>query len=191
MRYLLILWFAFPALCFADTPAKWGMQELMTGLAKIQETKATFIELKYLKVLKQPLESSGTLYFKSPAHLEKHTLQPRVESLVLDKELLSINIQSRNIKRTLVLHDYPEVWALVESIRSTLAGDLNALQQFYTYEFSGDARHWQLALKPIESKARQFVNEIHFSGQDDHVESIETIDSNGDHTLMKITEEIK
>jgi hypothetical protein len=187
MRYLSILLIYFPALCFAEAPAIWGMPDLMAELAKVQETKATFVELKYLKVLKQPLESSGTLYFQSPAHLEKHTLQPKAESLVLSNEMLSIEIQSRNIKRTLVLRDYPEVWALVESIRSTLAGDLSALQQLYKFELAGKAQSWQLKLQPIEIKARKFVSEIHFSGQGAYVESIETFDANGDHTLMKIS----
>jgi outer membrane lipoprotein-sorting protein len=191
MRYLFLLFIFSPSLCIAESPVAWGIQDLMSGLSKIQETRATFVEFKYLKVLKRPLESSGTLLFKSPGHLEKHTLLPKVESLILDKEMLSIEIQSRNLKRTLLLHDYPEVWALVESIRSTLAGDLNTLQKYYTYELIGDAQHWKLTLHPIEVKARKFVSEIHFSGQVDHVASIETFDDNGDHTLMNISEDIK
>ena len=96
----------------------------MQGLAQRPTSQGKFTEHKYLSVLNRPLESSGTLMFQAPGHLEKHTLVPKAEDLVLDQGVLTIDSKARNIKRTLVLQEYPAVWAFVESIRSTLAGDL-------------------------------------------------------------------
>lgn len=191
MRYILLILLYIPTLCLADPAAQWDIQYLMNELASVKEKKAQFVETKYLKVLKHPLESSGTLLFKAPARLEKHTLQPKVESFIFDQDVLSIHIESRNIKRSLMLRDYPEIGAFIESIRATLAGDLSALKRFYSYQLEGNAAHWQLHLLPIESRFRKVVSEIHLSGHAAHVDSIETVDVNGERTVMKITEDLQ
>lgn len=190
MRILLIAILCLPLLCRAETVTAWDIQQLMQGLAQVKEAKGKFVEHKFLSVLNRPLESSGTLFFQSPDHLEKHTLTPKVETLVLDQGVLTIESKTRNIKRTLVLQEYPAIWAFVESIRSTLAGDLPTLQRFYQVELEGDAAHWQMRLQPVELKMRDVISEIRVSGRNNRVDSIETVEANGDHTLMKIMEEL-
>lgn len=184
---ILILWL--PAISLANTTPSWDLRQLMLGLSQVKESRATFTEQKFLKILKQPLESSGTLLYQAPDHLEKHTLVPRVESLVLDKGELTIDIKARNIKRTLVLQDYPAVWAFVESIRSTLAGDLPTLERFFKIELQGNSTAWKVRLLPIEAKTRKAVSEILFSGSGSKVDTIDIFESNGDHSLMKVVED--
>jgi hypothetical protein len=140
-------------------------------------------------VLNKPLETSGTLSFQAPGHLEKHTLVPKVENLVLDQGVLTIENESRNIRRTLVLQEYPAVWAFVESIRSTLAGDLPTLERFYQIELEGDATKWRMQLLPLEQKTRAVVRQIVITGRGNHVTGIETFESNADHSMMKVIEE--
>ena len=178
-----------PALCRAETVTSWDVRQLMQGLAQVKETKGKFVERKFLSVLKQPLEFSGTLLFQAPGHLEKHTLAPKMESLVLDQGVLTIDSKARNIKRTLVLREYPAIWAFVESIRSTLAGDLPTLEHFYKIDLEGDAAHWKMRLQPIELKTREVMREIHINGRGNWVDNIETLESNGDRALMEIVED--
>ena len=185
-RALLILLLCLPVPGRAETPA-WDIQQLMQGLAQVQESKARFVERKYLSVLNRPLESSGTLSFQAPGHLEKHTLAPKTESLVLDQGVLTIASAAR--KRTLVLQEYPAIWAFVESIRSTLAGDLPTLERFYKIELEGGAAHWKMRLLPIEQKTREVIREIRIDGRGNRLESIEILESNGDHSLMKVVED--
>lgn len=189
MRILLITLLCLPLLCRAETASTWDIHQLMRGLAQVKEAKGKFVESKFLSVLSRPLESSGTLLFQAPGHLEKHTLAPKDESLVLDQGVLTIDSKARNIKRTLVLQEYPAIWAFVESIRSTLAGDLPTLQRFYTIELEGDAARWKMRLLPIELKMRDVISEIRVSGRGTWVDSIETLDANGDHALMKVVED--
>ena len=87
----------------STSAAAWGLPQLMQSLAQVSATQGKFVERKYLSVLNRPLESSGTLSFRAPDHLEKHTLSPKQESLVLDQGVLVIDSKARNIKRTLVL----------------------------------------------------------------------------------------
>ncbi len=186
---LIIILLSLPALCYAEATPSWDLRQLMQGLAQVKESRASFTEQKFLKILKQPLESSGTLLYQSPDHLEKHTLVPKVESLVLHQGELTIDIKARNIKRTLVLQDYPAAWAFVESIRSTLAGDLPTLERFFKIELEGNSAAWKIKLLPIESKTRKMVSEIVLSGNGSKVDSVDIFEANGDHSLMRVIEE--
>jgi hypothetical protein len=184
MRILLVLLLSLPVLCQAESGVPWDVRQLMQALSVVKESKARFVERKSLSILNRPLESSGTLVFAAPAHLEKRTLTPKVETLLLDQGVLTIDM--RNTKRTLVLQEYPAVWAFVESIRSTLAGDLPTLERFYQIELEGDAAHWKLRLLPTQQTTRDAICEIRISGHANRVESIETLEPNGDHSIMKV-----
>lgn len=186
---LFILLLSLPAFCHAEPAPPWDLRQLMQSLAQVKESRASFTEQKFLKILKQPLESSGTLLYQAPDRLEKHTLVPKAESLVLYQGELTIDIKARNIKRILVLQDYPAVWAFVESIRSTLAGDLPTLEHFFKIELEGNSAAWKMKLLPIESKTRKMVSEISFVGNGNKVDSIDIIEANGDHSLMKVVED--
>ena len=128
----------------------------MQDLGQVKTAKGRFVERKYLAILTAPLESSGTLVYIAPSRLEKHTLAPRAESLVLDGDQLTIESKEPNQRRTLALQDYPVVWAFVESIRSTLAGDLALLKRFYEIALDGDEGKWRLVLKPSDPKMRDW-----------------------------------
>lgn len=191
MRALLMLLCLVPAIAYAEaepSPA-WGLPQLMSSLAQVKTSQGKFVEHKFLSVLNRPLESSGTISFRAPDHLEKHTLAPKVEDLVLDQGVLTIDSKARNIKRTLVLQEYPAVWAFVESIRSTLAGDQATLERFYTVDLEGDAKKWSMRLSPIERRTREMVREIVISGRGNRVTSIEMSESNADRSTMTVVED--
>jgi len=186
MRLLFMLLLCLPAWSHAEEESAWDVQQLMRSLAQVKQAEGRFVERKFLSMLNRPLESSGTLLFQAPGHLEKHTLLPKEESLVLDQGVLTIESKARNIRRTLVLREYPALWAFVESIRSTLAGDLPTLERFYRIELEGDAAHWKMRLLPIELRTREVMREIRIGGRGNRVDRIEMLESNGDHALMKV-----
>jgi hypothetical protein len=85
------------------------------------------------------------------------------------------------------LQDYPLIRAFVESIRSTLAGDLPTLTRYYEVELAGSERKWRLTLKPGEPGMQEVVREIRISGGSGSISAIETIETNGDRSVMTIT----
>lgn len=173
----------------APANAAWGLPQLMQELAQVKHSQGHFVEKKLMAVLDVPLVSSGTLSFSAPDHLEKHTLKPRDESLVLDQGVLTIENKQRNQKRTLVVQQYPAVWALVESIRSTLAGDQATLERFYIVQLKGDASRWRMKLLPRDRQAGMMVKEIVFSGSGGRVSGIEMLEVNGDSSSMSVSAE--
>jgi len=167
--------------------AGWDIKRLMQELGQVKTANARFVERKHLAILNAPLEISGTLVYVAPSRLEKHTLAPRPESLVLEREELTIESKERNQRRTLVLQDYPVIWAFVESIRSTLAGDLPTLSRFYQVSLDGGERRWRLTLKPSEPGMQGVVSEIRISGDRSWINAIEIIETGGDRSVMTMT----
>lgn len=173
----------------ADTGAVWGLEQLMQNLAQVKSVKSRFVERKYLAMLNAPLNSSGTLVYTAPGRLEKYTLLPKAETLVLEQERLVIEYKDRNQRRTLLLQDYPVIWAFVESIRSTMAGDLQTLNRFYRTSLEGNEEQWRLSLRPADAKMQSMVKEIHIGGSRNRVRSIEITEAEGDRSVMTITED--
>ena len=160
----------------------------MQRLAQVKSSKAKFVERKSLQILNAPLEFTGTLSYSAPAHVEKHTLTPKPESMVLDQDRLTVEDKTRGQKRTLTLQDYPVLWAFIESIRSTLAGDLQSLNRFYRVDLEGDEQEWRLVLKPRESRVQEMVSSIRVGGTAASIRTIEVNEANGDRSVMTITE---
>jgi hypothetical protein len=174
----------------ADQPApNWGVQSLMQQLAQVEHSHARFVERKYLKVLKAPLEQSGTLSYNRPDRLEKRTLKPKLEILSVAGDKLTLENPSRKVRRELRLRDYPALWGFVESIRSTLGGDIKSLERFYRVELEGEPTDWRLFLVPLDSKMNEVISLVRIDGSQARIDTIEVQETGGDRSVMKIYED--
>lgn len=165
----------------------WNVARLMQELAKVKTSKGRFVERRYVGILTSPLESSGTLLYVAPDRLEKRTLSPRVESVLLEGEQLTLESEQPKRRRSIRLEDYPAVGVFVESIRSTLAGDLAALKRLFDIALEGDEREWRMVLRPTDLNMRELVSEIRVGGRRNSINSIEFLEPNGDRSRMTIT----
>lgn len=164
--------------------AEFTIDTLMQILAQTRSDNAVFSEKKYVAILDKPVESSGELLYRAPDRLEKRTLKPRPESMILDRGVLVIE-RGRQTHR-LELQTYPELAAFVDSIRGTLAGDRRALEQSFRLSLEGSAESWQLELTPIGEKMQSVISKILIAGSRDAVRSIETDQADGDRSVMMI-----
>jgi len=179
---------ALALLAMADAArAEWGLTQLMNELARVQHATARFVERKYLKMLTTPLVVRGKLEYVAPGRVEKRTLEPRPEALIVDGDM--VVLESVTGRRTLALQDNPVVWAFVESIRSTLNGDLSTLERFYAVDFDGTPDAWRLRLAPKEEPMKRIVSLILISGERDRIKTIEIKEAQGDRSVMTVLEE--
>lgn len=176
-----------PAAAQPVAPAGWSIEQLMSNLRQAGGDRARFAERKQIAILNKPLDSSGTLMYVPPDRLEKRTLAPHQENMVLEGDRLTFESPARNQRRTFSLREHPGIWALVESMRSTLAGDLEKLKRFYAVSLEGSATAWRLILKPVESDMRDVVSEIRIGGARGRIATVEIIEANGDRSLMVVT----
>jgi len=176
------------AFCASSWAADWTLPDLMRQLAQQKSGKATFTEKKYLSLLDKPLESSGELSFDAPDRLEKRTLKPKAEALVLEGDRLTVTLADKR-PINLRLQDRPDVAAVVESMRGTLNGDLTALQKIYSVDFSGSSDKWLLLLTPTptQSGVAKILRQIRIAGSDANIRTISFEQADGDRSEMTIS----
>jgi outer membrane lipoprotein-sorting protein len=168
----------------ATAVAPSSLDQLLQLLATRQHGHVSFTEVQELHMLQRPLRSSGELLYDAPDRLEKRTLLPRPETLLLEHGVL--RMQRGQHTRVLALQDYPQVVPFVESIRATLAGDRAALEHYFTVSFSGTLEHWTLELVPLEATLARTVQQVRISGERDAIHTVEIRQSDGDASVLTI-----
>jgi outer membrane lipoprotein-sorting protein len=159
-------------------------EQLMQRLAQTKASRVGFTDRKYLSSLDRPLESSGELLFTAPSRLEKRTIKPKPETLVVDGN--TVTIERNGTRRSLSLTSYPEIAALTDSIRATLSGDLATLTRDYRVVVDGTAAQWKLTLLPSDAKIAQIVSRVTIDGRENRIESFEVLQADGNRSVTTI-----
>jgi hypothetical protein len=141
-----------------------------------------------LAILDRPLRSSGELLYDAPDRLEKRTLEPRPEDLVLEHGMLSV--ERNHHRRSVSLHDFPQAVPYVESLRATLAGDRAALARYFAVQFSGTLGSWTLELTPTDAVLKRSVRHILITGETDRIRTVQIRLSDGDTSTLTIGREV-
>ncbi|MCT9070576.1 outer membrane lipoprotein carrier protein LolA [Cupriavidus gilardii] len=168
----------------ASADAAWSVDRLMATLARQPSGNARFVEKKYMAMLERPLESSGELRFVAPDRLEKRTLAPKPETLLVQGDMLTVERAGRST--TIPLGNHPELAGFIESLRGTLAGNRQALEQYYRLALEGSARRWTLTLTPSDSRMAAAIATIRIDGAGERLERVEIRQSDGDRSVMTI-----
>lgn len=164
--------------------AGWDLEQLMQSLARNTSGRATFTEQKFIALLDKPVLSSGELLYTAPDRLEKRTLKPKPETMVLDHDTVTVERGKRQY--VLRVKDYPELGVFVESIRGTLAGDRASLERLYQLTLDGSEAHWTLVLRPLNPMMLAVVQRITMQGERAELRSIEVEQADKDRSVMLI-----
>jgi outer membrane lipoprotein-sorting protein len=175
---LLLAMLALPAIAAFD------VGQLMDDLARHKGGTAKFVEKKYISLLDKPVVSTGEMSFTPPDQLEKRTLTPRVETMRLDKDIISIERDKQ--KLSIRLSSQPEALAFIDSIRGTLTGNRAALEKNYLLSLAGTTDKWVLTLLPSDQKISALVLRITVSGNKNQIRTIEYLQADGDRSVLSI-----
>ncbi len=173
-----------PAPAAAQAAPAFGVDQLMSTLAQRKSGRVRFTETKYLAMLAKPVQSSGELLFTAPDHLEKRTVSPKAENMVLDGDMLTVERDGKRF--TMPLQNYPELAAFIESIRGTLAGNRHTLERYYKLGLEGRASRWTLTLTPADSRMAAVVSQVRIDGSQDALDRVEIRQADGDRSVMTI-----
>ena len=161
------------------------LERLMALLAAHPGGRVRFVERRHMAMLDAPLVSRGEMSYRAPDWLERRTLSPRPERLLLDKDTLTLERDQRRM--SMPVSQRPEVEAFVASIRSTLQGDRAALERHYRVALQGQPeKRWTLTLEPLQARLRGIVTQIVISGVGVAVDRIDYSQSDGDRTEMRL-----
>jgi hypothetical protein len=175
-----------PLICRGAEPAgdPATFEQLLKLLSEHRHGRVAFTEVQHLSILDQPLHSSGELLYDAPDRLEKRTLEPRAEDLLLENGVLMVERNHR--RHSVALRDFPQALPFVESLRATLAGDRIALERYFAVHFSGDLEHWTLELTPAGATVRRNVQRILIVGEHDRIGTVEIDQRDGDSSTLTL-----
>ena len=171
--------------CLAPLPAAaFDLGDLMRHLVAHPGGRARFVETKYLAVLDQPLVARGEMTYTPPGRLEKRTLSPKQETLLLEGNRLSLQRDRQTL--SIDLASQPQALAFIDSIRGILAGNRQALEQNYSLHLAGRLDQWTLTLLPRDMKIAELVLRITVQGSRGQLRSIDYLQADGDRTELRI-----
>jgi outer membrane lipoprotein-sorting protein len=183
MRILTLILLFTATACLAAQP-EFTVSQLMSLLAQRKQGEVKFTETDYLQVLDQPVKSSGVLVYRAPDHLEKRTLEPKKESMILDGDQLTVQRGHRT--RQIQVSAYPQAAPYVDAIRDTLAGNEAGLDKVFQVGFTGTRDAWKLQLVPLDRDAARKVKRVEIDGGADVIHTVEILQSDGDKSVMTL-----
>lgn len=177
------------ALAAGAMPVAWAfdLPELMGQLARHKSGEARFTEQRFVRGLEGPLDASGTLSFTAPDKLVRRTLSPRLETMAVEGNTLTLSRGGRS--RTLTLDSMPELLGMIEALRGTLSGDAATLQRYFKTTLAGDGAAWTMDLVPTDDRLAAQLRSVRMQGRGGEVLGIEMEFVGGDRSVMAISPE--
>jgi hypothetical protein len=161
------------------------LDELMRRLASVQQSRASFTEQKDVTALTAPVRTQGRLAYRRPDYLEKVTAPPNPETLVVEGSNLTFAV-GEEAPRRIDLDQEPALRALVDTVRGTLSGDLDALRRGYTVTMGGDLDAWRLTMVPRDPAVARLLRQVVIEGIGTDLRVVSIAQANGDSSVMTI-----
>jgi hypothetical protein len=165
-----------------------GLPALMRLLAAVPRAEARFTEVRRMQVLSAPLELRGTLRYVRPDLLERQVQSPYEETVRIEGGRVSVDNPARGARRSYALAALPAAYALVESLRATLAGDGAALERHYQLKLLGTRDTWLLTLTPRDPAVADLLAQVRLHGAAERITRIEYDEGPGDHAVITLRE---
>ncbi|WP_345874405.1 outer membrane lipoprotein carrier protein LolA [Shewanella algae] len=174
---------------FARAATEQALQQLSTKMALSDSSRGLFEQVRWLRVLKQPLRSSGEFLFQRELGMLWQQQTP-FGNLLLLKQGKLIQQDSQGKLSVTKADAGPAAMAemLPRMMQSLLSGDIQALSQgFELYLLNDQAGHWQLGLKAKEQTMAALLPQMVLEGNKD-LESLTLLAKNGDISQIFFSE---
>jgi outer membrane lipoprotein-sorting protein len=159
---------------------------VFAALAQRTHSHALYTEQVDSPLFTHPLHSSGSLSFDAPDRLEKKTLEPKPQDLIVEGDVITI---VRGAHATSMrLSDNPQLSPLLNGIRAVLAGDRAALEKNFQLSAKASGSGWTLSLQPLASERKPTYKSIQIQGTDGTVQSVTLDRLTGERTTMTLSE---
>ncbi len=172
----------------AGEPSEGGpaLDAVLERMASTSGVEAVFEERKELRLLTEPLDSRGVLYFVPPDRFARFTLAPGFTSLVVDGGVVHLR-EGRDGEDT-DLSGNPIARVFAENFVALWSGDRTKLEHLYAPELRGDPAGWELRLVPRRAPLAGALDAITLRGDRDAVREMVVQERDGDRTVTRFPE---
>ena len=175
----------------------WTTKQLLHQLSEVSFAKISFVETKHSMFLTTDLVIEGNIEYRSPDYLEKNTLSPTPEKIVIDGDSMIVEKITEGGKNNTILRknrysirSHPSLKATVGGILPVLAGNYGMLNENYEMVIDGLREGWTLKLVPKLTEILDYIGEINLSGKDAYILEYVIIQADGDESVMKLSYEL-
>jgi hypothetical protein len=148
-----------PAICFGALDA----DTLLKSLAHPAPAVTPFVEVRYSKLLDQPIVVKGQLEYHEDGKLVRAVSAPFRERTEILGETVSVQREGKSPRR-FSLKRAPELRSMLGGFAAVLGGGRAALDKDFNLDVSGETAQWKLALTPKSAQAGKYVRDITIQG---------------------------
>ena len=148
-----------PAISFAALDA----DTLLKSLAHPAPAVTPFVEVRYSKLLDQPLVVKGQLEYHEDGTLVRAVADPFKERTEIQGETVSV-LRAGKSPRKFSLKRAPELRSMLGGFGAVLGGSRDSLAKDFNIDVTGDPQAWKLALTPKSPQVGKYVRDIVIQG---------------------------
>lgn len=155
---------------------------LLAGLAKAPGLYARFTEEKHLTLLKQPLVTTGSIYFAPPARFARVTEKPIPSTLVVDGNQLRFG--NADGQESMNLGANPVARLFADAFVMLLSGNRAGLEKIFKMQLvpAPGGEDWRLLLTPRVAPMDKMIKELELRSRGFIVKALTLRETNGDWT---------
>ncbi len=177
-----------PARAWSASPAEGDNPDaLIARLAKPAPATVAFTEVRFSRLLREPLIVSGALGYAGPTSLDRRVTSPYREQTSIRGESVKVE-RDGEAPRSFALKHAPELRGLLSGFTALLSGDAVALRQNFTVAMAGGEDAWLLELTPIDAKARRRLQEIEVTGHQSEPRCFSMLTADGASSVLLLGE---
>ena len=178
----------------AAAEASWSVEQLMRELSEVKHAKLEFTETKQSIFVITDITTEGNMEYRAPDYIEKNTLTPFKERVVISGDSMEIKkeIDTGKMKeleqtQTYSVQSHPLLKAAIESIRALLAGNFTLLEENYIMILEGDRGSWNMSLAPKSEEILEHIQEIRLTGEGFEIREVVTIQADGEESKLELS----
>ena len=148
-----------PAIAFAALDA----DSLLKALAHPAPATTPFVEVRFSKLLDQPLLVKGQLEYHEDGALVRAVNAPFRERTEIRGETVTVERVGKATRR-FSLKRAPELRSMLGGFAAVLGGSQESLKRDFNLALTGEESHWHLALTPKSASVGKYVRDIVIEG---------------------------
>lgn len=172
-------------LCFPAFSAELNLKELTAQLSAPTELRASFSQERTLTGFARTLKAEGTLLVHREHGILWRQRTPFAQDVVLDER--GILVDDGTGLKAMAQSDNPQLQSFAKMLKSLFAGDLSALEQYFTLELTGTSEKWQLTLTPTQEPMNLIFSGLELKGAH-YVQEVVLQDKAGDSTKIAFSQ---
>ena len=156
---------------------------LIARLAKPAPASIEFTEVRFSRLVREPLIVSGKLGYSGPTSLDRRVTMPYRENTSIRGE--SVKVEREGEKpRSFALKHAPELRGLLTGFSALLSGDATTLEQTFTVEATDQGDEWTLTLRPKDTKAKRRLQRMDVVGSGTDPRCLSMITADGANSIL-------